>query len=125
VTTADKNALIHTMLEARGAFNRFRGVVASTEQDVKGALQYLPLSFHDEATRSAGAQPVPSDQHSNITSYQPGWGFEGMLDYFFISYAQRRITAVMDAKKPWKVTAQQISSVLDGTYLHHERVAYF
>jgi hypothetical protein len=117
IPQADKTALVYAFTSATTDFNIFRDIIVANEEGVKLALATLPFRFHRQATRSHDGQPLPSDDHSDIVPFQQGWGFEGSPDYFFFSSRQRRITAVLDAKKPWSVTPQQISDVLDGILL--------
>jgi hypothetical protein len=114
VPQADKTALVCTFAAVTSIFNAYRGIVAVSEEGIKLALATLPFRFHTQATRSDDGQPLPSDHHSDIVPFEPGWSFIGNPDYFFFSSRQRRITAVLDAKKPWSVTPQQISDLLDG-----------
>jgi hypothetical protein len=61
-------------------------------------------------TMDSLCHPIPI----HICPFEEGWNFIGRPDYLFISPRQRRITGVIDAKKPWRITPQQIAAVLDG-----------
>ena len=117
VTQNDKAAMIHSWQSVLWSLNTYYRHRAWDEEVVGTALWSLPFAFHRVATRDDSGQPRPSDQHSDIISFQPGWNFLGRPDYFFHSPPQRRITAVVDAKKPWSVTPLEIDAVLNGKSL--------
>jgi hypothetical protein len=114
VTPNDKAAMVHSSQSIVWALNTYYRQVAWDEEIVRTSLWSLPFSLHRVATRDDSGQPRPSDQHSDIIPFQPGWNFLGRPDYFFHSVSQRRITAVIDAKNPWSVTPQEITAVLNG-----------
>jgi hypothetical protein len=113
----DKAALVFWILSVTQIGGAYNNISASNETGVRRALDILPFAFHQAATMSVNGQPRPTDVHSDITPFQMGWNFEGEPDYIFWSHANQRITAVVDAKKPWTVRPRDIAAVLNGHYL--------
>jgi hypothetical protein len=114
ISIPDRTALVYWQLSVGQVAGIYTGMEVWNEVGVRQALEILPFSFHQAATQRPNNQPLPSDLHSEITPFQGGWNFEGQPDYVFWSSAQRRITAALDAKKPWTVKPQDITAVLNG-----------
>jgi hypothetical protein len=114
----DKDALVAVASSVSSRYNVYGGVESRNESHVKFALEQLPIQLHLSATSSNDGQPRPTDYHSILGAYEGGWGFIGQPDYFFICNRPgfRGITGVMDAKKPWSVTPQEIRDLFNGIH---------
>jgi hypothetical protein len=114
----DKDALVAVSQGVTAVYDDYGAVESRNEQHVRYAIELLPMPFHRSSTLSNHGQPRPTDYHSTLEVYEGGWGFIGQPDYFFKCTRPgfRGITGVMDAKKPWSVTPQEIRALFNGIH---------
>lgn len=115
VTQADKATLFAHHLAVERAINRARRIQLKTEADVSNYLNALPLYLLEDATTDDNGQTPPLDLHSRIVNNNGLSHMAGVVDFVFVRPTDNEITALMEIKKPWKVTPKSIDEVLAGT----------
>jgi len=94
-------------------FIQIRRSEASSEPEVKAMMEALPIYCHNKVANNMYGEPLPTDAHSVI--YRNGGNnLVGKVDFVFKSRLGH-VTAVMEAKNPWRITPAGIDEVLDGT----------
>src|SRR5438552_10052162 len=76
------------------------------------------LSLHLDNRYTQPHNWTKTPHHSEIIRRDDGYGVVGKPDYLFVAHstAFRALHAVMELKTFWKVSADNIVEVLDGTY---------
>jgi hypothetical protein len=94
-------------------FNRLRRSEVSTEPEVKATMETLPIYCHHTVANNINGEPLPTDAHSLICR-NGGNNLVRKVGFVFKSRLGR-VTAVMEAKNPWRITPAGIDEVLNGT----------
>jgi hypothetical protein len=94
-------------------FIQIRRSTASSEPQVKALMEALPIYCHNITANNMYGEPLPTDAHSVIHRNEEN-NLVGKVDFVFKS-SLGHVTAVMEAKNPWRIYPAGIDEVLDGT----------
>jgi hypothetical protein len=111
----DRTAYVGNLEGLSAQFNRVRISQVTSEPQVKAMMEALPIYCHDNVANNINGEPLPTDAHSLIhRNDNTGYDLVGKVDFVFASRLGR-VTAVMEAKNPWRITPAGIDEVLNGT----------
>ena len=121
VSQNDKTALVAPSVSLYHTWSQIAGLLATSEEHVKGAVSSYPINFHSLAANggvglAVARSPMPSDLHSVIVECSvraSQFNLAGVPD--FVMHYPNRVTALMEVKNPRLVTPQQIDEVLNST----------